>query len=169
MLPASLHPEDDRLEALHRCEPLLKASVGRLRRLVRQACLAFRVPVSFISLLDADQEIFLTSQGVRLPPVDRHWSLGAYLLRQPPLLSVPDARADDRFRYNPFVTGEPNMRAYAAAPILSQEGHVIGALSIADSVPRAWDQAQLSLLNVMARSVLLDLMRAPASEEAPAP
>lgn len=58
-------------------------------------------------------------------------------------------RADERFRDNPLVTGEPFLRFYAGAP-LEYEGQVrLGSLCLLDTKPRSFsrgDQAELRLL-----------------------
>ncbi|RYF19732.1 MAG: GAF domain-containing protein, partial [Oxalobacteraceae bacterium] len=43
----------------------------------------------------------------------------------------------DRFSCNPLVTGEPNIRFYAGAPLVGVGGHHLGALCIIDHEPRA--------------------------------
>lgn len=48
---------------------------------------------------------------------------------------MPDARADDRFRKNILVTGAPQLRFYAGAPVKSVDGHNFGAICIGDTDP----------------------------------
>ena len=52
------------------------------------------------------------------------------------MLIVPDATLDFRFVNSPLVTGPPNIRFYAGAPLVSPEGYKLGTFCIIDSTPR---------------------------------
>ena len=61
------------------------------------------------------------------------------IIRSPqtdPILEVKDTHQDERFRNNPLVQKGPKLRYYAAAPLVSPEGHKLGALCILDRKPR---------------------------------
>ncbi|KFA79180.1 hypothetical protein S40288_02384 [Stachybotrys chartarum IBT 40288] len=53
-----------------------------------------------------------------------------------PGLIIPDCRLDDRFKSRPYVVSEPGVRFYAGVPIISRNGHKIGAYSVSDERPR---------------------------------
>jgi PAS domain S-box-containing protein len=50
---------------------------------------------------------------------------------------VPNAREDERFAANSFVTSAPHIRFYAGHPLVSHEGAALGALCVLDPEPRA--------------------------------
>ncbi|KAJ2916616.1 hypothetical protein MD484_g3804, partial [Candolleomyces efflorescens] len=51
-------------------------------------------------------------------------------------MMVLDARLDWRFAENPLVTGSPQIRFYAGAPLRTQDGYNIGTLAVMDDAPR---------------------------------
>ena len=64
---------------------------------------------------------------------------------------VPDASQDPRFAANPLVTGSPNIRFYAGAPLRSAAGHNLGAVCVISSDPRAeFSSADKKKLEILA-------------------
>ena len=70
---------------------------------------------------------------------------------------MKDAAEDPRFAQNPLVTGDPNIRFYAGAPLVSPEGFAVGTLCVIDRKPRELDEAQLDSLKALARMVVMQL------------
>ncbi|MBL9206764.1 MAG: response regulator [Opitutaceae bacterium] len=130
-----------------------------LTRLAAQIC---ETPIALITLLDEGRQWFKARHGVCLTETPRDWAFCTYALSRPDdLMVVPDAAVDPRFADNPFVTGAPNIRFYAGAPIQAPDGHPLGALCVIDTQPRDLTPAQSSALLVLARQVnaLLALRR----------
>ena len=50
---------------------------------------------------------------------------------------VLDTAKDWRFKNHPFVTGSPNIRFYAGAPLRTAEGFNVGSICIIDNQPRS--------------------------------
>jgi signal transduction histidine kinase len=68
---------------------------------------------------------------------------------------VADASRDDRFRDNPFVTGEiGHVRFYASAALTTPEGTVIGRLCVFDTQPRGLRAEQREMLTSLAERVV---------------
>jgi PAS domain S-box-containing protein len=73
---------------------------------------------------------------------------------QPDLMLVPDALQDPRFVHNPLVTGAPNIRFYAGAPLMTPDGFAVGTLCVLDHMPREFSTAQARALRALSSQVV---------------
>ena len=119
-----------------------------LTRLAAQVC---GVPIAAVSLVDDERQWFKSIVGLPITETPRDQAFCAHAILQPEVLFVPDATKDDRFRDNPLVTGDPNIRFYAAAPLITSGGLALGSLCVIDRVPRQLTEQQTAVLEVLAR------------------
>lgn len=129
--------------------------------LARLAAFICDVPIALISIVDSKRQWFKADIGLGVPQTDRSISFCAHAILQEGLFVVGDATQDPRFRENPLVTGEPNIRFYAGAPLQTPEGFNLGSLCVIDRQPRELTQAQRDALAALSRQVikLLELRR----------
>lgn len=112
------------------------------------------VPIALISLVDAHRQWFKSSFGMPgANETSRDVAFCDHAIRDDALFEVPDATSDPRFRDNPFVTGEPDVRFYAGAPIVMPGGERIGTVCVIDRAPRELDDHQRSMLTHLAAIV----------------
>lgn len=146
-----------RLRALERLEILdtePDPAFDDLARLASEICGA---PFAAISFVDRDREWFKSKVGIEVEEVPCEASFGAQAILEPAVLEVPDASLDERFASGPLVAGKPGVRFYAGAPLATDEGFAVGALSVLDVVPRELSRGQLESLRVIARQVVAQL------------
>ena len=74
----------------------------------------------------------------------------AHTIQGNALFEVPDASLDPRFADNPLVTGQPEIRFYAGAPLVLPGGERIGSLCVIDRQARQLDAAQAQTLRALA-------------------
>lgn len=120
------------------------------------------VPIAAISLVDANRQWFKARCGLDASETPRDQSFCTHAILKPDeLMQVPNALLDPRFINNPLVTGELGVRFYAGAPLVSSEGHALGALCVIDTHPRELTDSQRRALTVLARQVgaLIELRR----------
>ncbi|MCV2362662.1 diguanylate cyclase [Paucibacter sp. DJ1R-11] len=150
-LPAQ---EVERLKALQALDLLDSGREAAFDDLVQLAAEWCGVPVAAISLIDVDRQWFKACCGLNISETPREQSFCTHAIVQPhELLQVRDTRLDPRFADNPLVTGAPHVRFYAGAPLLTTEGHALGALCVIDSQPRELTASQIHALEVLARQV----------------
>jgi hypothetical protein len=114
-------------------------------------------PMSLVSLIDGKRQWFKARVGLDAPETPREHAFCQYAMRAQDVYEVPDATADARFANNPLVTGDPNIRFYAGAPLLSPEGQPLGTLCALDTVPRELSEDQREALRILARQVMSHL------------
>lgn len=107
----------------------------RIAHLVK---LVFNTKCVYISLIDGTEQWFKSQCGMTLKRSARLTSFCAHAILQrgdEPTV-ILDTKLDWRFAKNPLVTGFPNVRFYAAAPLRTSDGFNIGSLSLIDDSPR---------------------------------
>ncbi|HEX6913518.1 MAG TPA: EAL domain-containing protein [Longimicrobium sp.] len=136
-------------------------------RLAAFAARLLQVPVSIISLVDAERPFSAGDAGdawrpVREAPLSR--SLGRIAVDAGMPLLLQDAREHPAVRQDPAVwRGEVG---YAGIPFHA-DGRVAGALCVADGRPRAWTPEEVDVLVSLARFAgLVAAARTPAIQEA---
>src|SRR6266498_3548866 len=154
--------EKARLQTLYAYDILDTPAERACDDLVHLAALICGAPIALISLLDAKRQWFKAKVGLDQSETSRDIACSAHAILHPgQLLCVPDTRADPRFADNPFVTGEQQIRFYAGAPLVTPQGHALGALCVLDRVPRQLTDAQQAALIILARQTVdqLELRR----------
>src|ERR1700761_2776104 len=101
--------ESARLDARHALHILDTSPEERFDRLTRLARRIFSVPIAVVSLVDANRQWFKSCIGLETSETPRDVSFCAHAILGDEILMVPDTFADERFRDNPLVTGEPNI------------------------------------------------------------
>jgi len=111
-------------------------------------------PIALVSLVDKDRQWFKANRGLGVPETHRQHSFCSHAILNPtePFI-VTDSRLDDRFKDNPYVTGNPNIVFYAGIPLVSN-GQGLGSFCIIDNKPRELTQKQLDALKILAGQVM---------------
>ncbi len=139
--------EPQRLAALRALDVLDTGPEAEFDALVRTASLVCGVPISLISLIDAERQWFKANIG--LPgalETPRDVAFCAHAILGDALFEVPDALVDARFADNPLVSGNPDIRFYAGAPVILSNGHHVGTLCVIDRQARRLNDMQREVL-----------------------
>lgn len=142
--------EDQRLEALDRYGLRGGQVDSAFDGLVRVAAVALDVPIAFVAMVGRERIWFTSAIGCPTDDVQREGAFCSSAIESDEALVVPDARADERFRNNPMVTGPAGIRFYAGAPVRTPEGHRVGTLCVLDTRVRTLSDVQRDALRALA-------------------
>ena len=161
MQPAVLRQDEhSSLKALHSLEILDSEPEAEFDALVEVASAVCGVPISLITLTDQHRQWFKANLGLTgITEVPRDAAFCAHAVLSDGFMQVNDAWEDERFVDNPWVTGHPQIRFYAGAPIKLQDGSRIGTLCIIDRQPRSLDDVQRTVLSRLADAAARGLER----------
>lgn len=133
-----------------------------LEGLVHLAAAVCGVGTAVINIIDDRSQHQIAAVGFEPSVCAREDSMCAVVFRHPGHVVVRDAREDDRFRDNPFVTGEvADVRFYASSPLITPAGVPIGTLCVFDEEVGDLSEQDSRALALLARQVIdvLELRR----------
>lgn len=112
---------------------------------------AFHCPVSVLSILDEDRQVFIAHLGLpgqwaESGETPLTHSFCQHVVRDKQPLIVGDATVHDLVRNN-LAIPDLGVVSYMGVPVTLPDGMVIGALAAIDSQPRDWTDAELELLS----------------------
>jgi diguanylate cyclase len=142
-----------RIAALHELDVLDSDAEEQFDAIVKTASLVCGVPISLISLVDVNRQWFKANLGLHgVTETPRDVAFCAHAILDEALFEVPDATKDPRFADNPIVTGNPDIRFYAGAPVTLSDGNRVGTLCVIDREPRVLNDTQREILKLLAHT-----------------
>ncbi len=141
-----------RLEALRQLNLLDTPSSESFDRITRMAAQIFGVPIAAVSLTDSDRQWFKSRVGVAHQTLPREGAPCAEVAETTEVLVIPDF-ADDPV-YADSVLGRQGIRFYAGAPLVTADGHGLGALCVLGTEPRSATEEEIKALRDLAAMVM---------------
>lgn len=150
----SAEHEARRLAELKRLRVLDTAAEQSFDEITRRASKLCEVPIALISLIDEKRQWFKARVGLDPQETPREYAFCSHAMLETEPMVVENALLDARFSQNPLVTGEPGIRFYAGAPLVTLNGFELGTLCVIDRKPRRLSQIQLRELQHLSREVI---------------
>jgi len=166
----SAEDEVSRLKALAECRIVGSPPEEFFDDIANQAAYLCGTPIGFISFIDSEHEWVKAKVGWEVTEIPRDESFNALVLGNPHVIIVEDTIADRRSHHHPWLT-QSGIRFFAAAPIVSREGYVLGAINVLDRLPRSLPNGHRRILQTLANAIAgqLDLRRVSFNSTAPHP
>ena len=158
-MTATVHSDHDsdheRRVQIDRYRVLVEPPRADLQALVEVAAHVAEVPMATINLITETHQYQVAVTGFEAAVCTREDSMCNVAIGQAAPIIVADARQDDRFSANPFVTGEIGwVRFYASHQLRTPDGVVIGTLCVFDLEPRTLTDEQAADLARLADRVV---------------
>jgi rsbT co-antagonist protein RsbR len=145
--------ETARLAALEQFAILDTAPEPVFDDLVQLAAQLCDAPLALLTFVAGDRQWFKSRLGIEAAEAPRG-ALCEAALRQTSVFEVADARAHSDFAQDPLVAGPPHACWYAAAPLRTEDGHVLGALAVLDRAPRELSANQRAALQALGHQTM---------------
>lgn len=114
-------------------------------------------PIAVVNLVDTTRQFFKAEVGLGVRTTPLESAFCAHTLLEDDILIIPDATKDSRLECNPLVTQAPHLRAYAGALLKTSEGLPIGTVCVLDYRPREFSDAQIKMLQFLAKQTMTQL------------
>ena len=149
--------ENSRLGSLFKYQVLDSLPEKEYDSITRLASYICNKPISTITFLDNEFQFIKSQVGMNGGKSRLTGSICQLTIQDKQILEIRDTLKDPRSSGLACVTGDPNVRFYAGAPLISPEGYVLGTLCVIDIVPGELDERQKQALTTLADEVMSHL------------
>jgi CheY-like chemotaxis protein len=118
-------------------------------------------PVSMVTLIENDRQVYASQIGIPEPWATQKHAPLEYSYYQYAITSKQPLVIDDATTH-PLVSGSPSLTenewsAYAGIPLITTDGHAVGALCAIDHKPRHWSDHEVEILQDLAEILTTQL------------
>ncbi len=139
------------LDALKILDTPSEEAFDQITELAASIC---QTKLSLVSLIDTHRQWFKSRFGLLATETARDISFCGHAIMGEDIFEVEDSALHPDFCDNPLFLGEPNVRFYAGAPLITSGGMRIGTLCVIDSNPKKLSELQRKTLKSLAKQVV---------------
>lgn len=152
--------EEARLSALRQLDLLDTPASENFDRITRMASQLFALPIAAVSLTDRDRQWFKSRVGVEHREIPRFKACCGEVSDTSGFLVVNDLLASSDYRDSHLAAS--GIRFYAGAPLITRDGHSLGAMCVLGTEPRDITEQEETTLRDLAAMVMaqIDLQHA---------
>lgn len=152
--------EKERIKRLKKLRVLDSSAEPLFDEITKLASEICGTPIALVSLVDEERQWFKANTGLEgATETHRDLAFCAHAILEDQILEVEDASIDERFKNNPLVTSDPNIRFYAGMPLMLPDGFNIGTLCVIDRQPKKLTAHQKHVLaglsSIVSKALLL--------------
>lgn len=141
--------KEARRRAVAELELAGRARDAVLDSIVETARQIFGAPIAAITLIREDAQATRAASGAVIDDRPREGSFCDVTVRRSSHHIVEDTVADTRFAHYAAGIDAPPVRFYAGCPIISPDGHRVGALCVMDDRPRSFSRQDIRQLRAL--------------------
>lgn len=114
--------------------------------------------VAMLTFVGADTSWTKASIGMPNSESPREDSFCTHVILTPdePTI-ITDATKDERFANNPYVVGDPKIRFYFGAPLVTSGNEAVGSLCVIDSEVKEPNEFQINAMQALSKLVMAQL------------
>lgn len=152
--------EETRLAVLRQLNLLDTPPSKSFDRITRMAGQLFDLPIAAVSLTDLDRQWFKSRLGVDHWQIPRFKACCAEVTDTRSVVVVDDLLESSHYFDSPLA--ESGIRFYAGAPLVTHDGHTLGAMCVLGTEPRKITDEEIQTLQDLASMVMtqIDLQQA---------
>ena len=156
---AMLAPEQEELrlqalDAYHILDTEAERDFDGITELAARVCNA---PTAVISLVGRDRHWFKARFGTDIQELPRAQSITSLTMHDGDLTVIPDTLLEARLQGHESLRLSNPVRFYASAPLVTPDGHVLGALVVTSRQPGMLNAEQRLTLKSLAQQVIIQL------------
>ncbi|MBW4441430.1 MAG: response regulator [Plectolyngbya sp. WJT66-NPBG17] len=128
-----------------------EAAFDSLAQLAAQIC---GVPISLLSFIDVDRQVFKARVGIDAIKMPRRKAMCNHTLTQSDVVVVVDASGEERFIAHPLGSDVQPIRFYAGMALIDSDGYALGTLCVMDYVPQSLDASQKAAIRSLCQQAI---------------